>query len=427
MRKTVKIIALATALLMLLSTLVSCGAKPMIEYGDKTLSVNVYEFLLTRMKGTLGYYGYDVESDSFWNTIVDMQGTTYDDYFRETIKDQAINYVVADKLFDEEGLTLSDEEIARVDKILAGYVEKAGSKSSLNAILKEYGVNYDILREVYILEAKMQALKAHLYGKEGEKIESGDKEKFFNESYVAFKQIFLATYEYVIDEDRFGDQVYYTDEKHKAIAYDTVNGKTKNDEFGKPIKDVLGNPEYFTEDGKIAYDRVNGVLGYVLTESGDPATVAISDEKKSELYKKAKEYRSACNGDAALFEEYIKLYDESEGGGVIYLNCSTGYYSAQNASAAYFDEISSVLKTLEAGECEIYESKYGYHVLCKYENEAGAYDKKENEDIFGSFYDDLIAYLFDGLCVSRSGDVVINEEVFDGAPSMKDVASNSMY
>lgn len=427
MKKTVRIISLFLCFIMLVSSFASCDAKPMIEYEDKTLSVNVYEFLLTRMKGTLGYYGYDVESENFWNTVIDMNGTTYNDYFCQTIKEQAINYVVAEKLFDEEGLTLSDEEIARVDKILDGYVEKAGSKTSLNATLKEYGVNYDILREVYILEAKMESLKDHLYGKNGEKIEKGDKENFLSENYVAFRQIFLATYEYVIDEDRFGDQVYYTDSKHKAIAYDTVNGKTKDDEFGKPIKDVLGNPEYFTEDGKIAYDKENGVLGYLMTESGDPATVAVSAEKKSELYKKAQEYTSACSGNVALFEEYIELYDESESDGVIYLNSSAGYYATQNDSAAYFDDISNTLKGINAGECAIYESNYGYHVLCRYENEAGAYDNEEYKDVFGSFYDDMISRLFDDLCMQRAGEVTVDESVFDGAPTMKDVAANVTY
>ena len=428
MKNTVKIIAILSCFLVLLSSLASCGAKTMIKYEDKTLSVNVYEFLLSRMKGTLGYYGYEVQSEGFWNTVVDMDGTTYDDYFRETIKDQAVNYVVAEKLFEEYGLALTEEHEARIDSILENYVKNAGSVSKLNAELKEYGVNYDILREIYILEAKMQLLKEHLYGVGGEKIGVADREKYFNESYVAFRQIFIATYEYIIDEDRFGDQVYYTDESHKAIAYDTVNGHTVNDEFGKPIKDVLGNPEYFTEDEKhIAYDKENGVLGYLYTESGEPAVQDLTDEEKAELYNKAQGYVYECNGNVALFEEYVGLYDESEGDGVIYLNSSAGYYATQNQSAAYFDEIANVLEGLKPGEVSLYKSSYGYHVLCKYENESGAYDKAENKDVFGGFYDDLITKLFDDLCQSRAGEVEIDESVFEDAPTMKEVGINVKY
>ena len=427
MKKTVKIIALSLCLIMLLSFFASCGAKELMTYEDKTLSVNVYEFLLSRMKGTLDYYGYDVDSESFWKTVAYMDGTTYDEYFCNTIKEQAINYIVADKLFDELGLTLSAKEEARVDEILAAYVKKAGNETKLNAELKEFGVNYDILREVYILEAKIEALKTHLFGKNGEKIAVADKDAYYRENYVAFRQILLATYEYVIDEDRFGDQVYYTDEEHSAIAYDKVNGKTKNDEFGKPIKDVLGNPEYFTEDGKIAYDKETGVLGYVMADKDNPAVVELSDEKKAELYTKAQQYTFDCNENAEKFDEYAKLYNESEGDGVIYLNCSAGYYASQNSAAAYFDEIAKVLLSLKPGECALYKSGYGYHVLMRCESEAGAYDKEENKDAFSNFYADLIARLFEKICAERASSVVIDEAVFEGAPTMKDVGSNAKY
>lgn len=431
MKRTVKIIAILSCFFVLLSALASCGARTMIKYEDKTLSVNVYEFLLSRMKGTLGYYGYEVENESFWNTVVDMQGTTYDDYFRETIKEQAVNYVVAEKLFEEYGLALTEEHEARIDSILENYVKNAGSVKELNAELKGYGVNYEMLREIYLLEAKMQLLKEHLYGVGGEKISDTDKESYFNESYVAFRQIFIATYEYVIDEDRFGDQVYYTDESHKAIAYDTEKGHTETDEFGNVILDVLKNPEYIyiDEDGKkhVAYDKENGVLGYLYTESGERTVKDLSDEEKAELYDKAQGYVYECNGNVALFEEYIGLYDESESGGVIYLNSSAGYYATQNQSAAYFDEIANVLEGLKAGEVELYKSSYGYHVLCRYENESGAYDKAENKDVFTGFYDDLITKLFDDLCRSRADEVEIDESVFEDAPSMKEVGINVKY
>ena len=428
MKKFIKTVALALCLIMLICAFSACAeAEPLMTYGEKTISVNVYQFLLSRMKGTLYYYGYDVGNEAFWKTVVDMNGTTYDQYFCNIIKEQTVMYLVADVMFDEQGLSLSAEQEAKIDEIMARHLKNAGSENALNEELMQYGVNSEILREIYILEAKIQVLKEHLYGKNGEKIDVTEKEEYFNENYVGFRQIFLATYEYVIDEDRFGDQVYYTDDKHTAIAYDTVNGKTKTDEFGKPIKDVLGNPEYFTEDGKIAYDKENGVLGYLLTESGDPAVVALSKEKKAELYGKAQQYLMDCNGDYALFEEYIALYDESESNGIIYLNSESGYYATQNSDAAYFDEITNTLAELDYGECAIYESSYGYHVLCKYENEAGAYDDKKNEDAFGSFYDDLISRLFEELCLERRGEVKIDEEVFAGALTMQEIGINIKY
>lgn len=428
MKKSVKILSLLLCLVLCASALFACRAKPMIEYGDKTISVNVYEFLLSRMKGTLKYYGYEVDKESFWKTVVSLEdGTTYDDYFCEIIMQQTVHYLIADKLFDDKGLKLSAEDEKKIDDILAAHVERAGSKSELNAELKEFGVNYEILREIYLLEAKIELLKEHLYGAEGEKIEDDVKEEYFNTNYVAFKQIFLATYDYVTDLDRFGDVVYYTDEKHTAIAYDKENGKTVTNEFGKIVEDVLGDPEYITDDGKIAYDKKNGVIGYVTNKDGDKIIEELSAEKKAEIFENAKKYASDCNKNTALFEEYVTKYDESEGGSLIYLLSSDGYYAAQNDAVAYFDDMAEMLSGLDTGECEVFKSDYGYHVLCRYENEPGAYDEKDNEDMFADFYDSLISRLFETLCAGYEDDVTVDEKVFEKAPTMSEVGSNTLY
>lgn len=428
MKKYVKILCLMLCFLLCAPIFSSCAAKPMIEYGDKSISVNVYEFLLSRMKGTLAYYGYEVDKSSFWKTVIDLEeGTTYNDYFCATILRQTTYYVIADALFDKNELTLSAQDEKKVDDLLAAYVKKAGSKSKLNAELKEFGVNYDILREIYVLEAKIELLKDHLYGKDGEKIDGAVKEEYFTENYVAFKQIFLATYDYVTDEDRFGDVVYYTNDKHEAIAYDKENGETQTDEFGKVIKDVLGDPEYFTEDGKIAYDKKNGVIGYVTNDDGDKVITDVSDEKKGKIYDDAKKYAEECNGNTALFEEYMSKYGESESDSLVYLYASDGYYAAQNDSVAYFDDMAELLLTLDVGESAVFKSDYGYHVLCRYENVDGAYDEKEYEDMFADFYDSLISRLFDSLCAQYEDDVTVDDSVFDGAPTMAEVGSNTLY
>lgn len=427
MKKIIKYVSLFLCLILCMSAIASCSAQTLMSYEDKTISVNMYEFLLSRMKGTLSYYGYDVNSESFWMTVISSDGTTWEDYFKETVRKQALNYIVADKLFDTNGLKLTDAQIKIIDDKLNGYVKKAGSKTLFNEELKQYGANYDILREVYIIEAKIQVLKEHLYGKNGEKITHETKEQYFNDNYVAFKQIFLATYDYIIDTDRFGDTVYYTDNKYTAIAYDKKNGVTKTDEFGKEVKDVLGNTEYYTADGKIAYDKTNGVIGYLTNSDGDKVIESVSSEKKSEIYNNAKKYAVQCNGKPELFEEYIKLYGEGESDNIIYLYASEGYYAAQNDAVAYFDDMAEKLKDLDAGECVVFESSYGYHVLSRYDNEDGAYDLEENEEFFESFYEELIALLMDEMCATYHDEVEIDEELLADVPKMYEIGSNILY
>ena len=428
MKRTLKTLGLCLILCLLLPTLAACGeGKAIVSIEDKSLSANVYEFMLSRMKGTLGYYGYDIENESFWKTIVSSDGVTYDDYFCATILSEATNYVIADYLFDKEGLTLSDGDIKAVDELLAAYVKRAGSKTALNAELKKYGVNYNMLRDIYILESKIAALKAHIFGEKGEKISSETKDKYLNDNYVCFKQIFLATYYYVTDLDRFGDTVYYTDEEHTAIAYDKANGVTRLDEFGKESRDKLGGVEYYTEDGKIAYDKVNGVVGYVKDKNGDHVIEYYSDEEQGKIYDKAKEYAETCDSDVATFEEYLSLYGEGESDGRIYLVRSAGYYAAQNDAVAYFDDMAEQLSKMKVGECAVFESDYGYHVLARYENQSGAYDEEENKDVFASFYEDMVSYLFEQTCEEYKPQVVIDPEVVDDSPRMRDVSANVLY
>jgi hypothetical protein len=430
MKKTVKIITFILAVIVTLTAAVSCSSygENVMTVADKGISVNTYQLLLSRMKGTLATYGYDVENERFWRTVISSDGTTYNDYFTASIVEQASRYVIADYLFDRNGLVLTKDRIAIVDKLMDAYVKKAGSKNALNAKLKDFGANYDVLRELLLLETKIDMLKDHLYGEKGEKIETEVKELYLKDNYVAFGQILLTTYDYIIDTDEFGDQVYYTDEKHTAIAYDTVNGVTKLDEFGKPEKDILGNPAYFTEDGKIAYDKKNGVLGYATDEKGNKKIKKKSAEEIAEIEKKVETYMKATDGKIDAFIEHADIYGEGESDGEItYLFSSTDYYASINEELSYLDKITEKLEKMETGEVSVVQSDKGFHIICKYDLESGAYDDKALENDFSDFYVNLIALLFDEECKIYESSVVVNEEVLNNAPTIAEIGTNTLY
>ena len=430
MKKTVKLISLLLCVCLLAVFVASCSSygESVLTLADKSVSVNTYELLLSRMKGTLYTYGYDVNNEKFWKTIRSADGATYDDYFTASILEQACRYVIAEYLFDRNGLVLTKERIALVDEIMEKYVKLAGSKNALNSRLKEYGANYDTLRDLLLLETKIDMLKDHLYGENGEKIDKSVREKYLKDNYVAFGQIFVATYDYIIDTDDFGDQVYYTDEKHTAIAYDKVNGKTKLDEYGKPVKDILGNPAYFTEDGKVAYDKVNGILGYALNDDGSKKIKNKSAAEIKEIEKKVQDYLKACNGNIDAFLEYAELYGEGDSDGeAMYLFSSKDYYAAMSESLAYLDDIAEKVENLGNEEVGYVRSDFGFHLVCKYEYEEGAYDNKKYESEFADFYVNLIAQLFDEECKKYESQVVVNEDRVESAPTIADVGVNIQY
>ncbi len=432
MKKIIKLTALLLCLCLITAIFVSCASKgePLITLEDKVLTVNQYQLLLSRMKGTLARQGGNVESESFWRTVISADGTTYEEYFTDAILEEARRYVIAAYLFDQNGLQLDGETENRIDTLMDKLAENAGSKSALNGILKEYGVNMEMLRELYVMEAKVGQLKDHLYGENGSKIPQETKEVYLAEHYVAFGQIFLATYYYQTDVDEFGDTVYYTDDKHTAVAYDKANGETVTNEFGKTVTDLFGDPVYYNDLGRVAYDKENGVVGYVTDQDGDKIPVKYDDAAVAELYKKAYAYKDACNRDIDLFREFALYYDESDSEAVAahhYLYSGAGYYSAQGSGFAYLDKIAETLKELDAGECAVVQSNFGYHIVCKYEFEDSAWALESQKEVFSDFFSSLCNELFAAECAKLEGRVVVDSDALGEAPRISEVPANTLY
>ncbi len=435
MKRILKLISLFLTICLISSALAACGkTETMMTLGDKRISVNVYEFLLSRMKGTLGYYGYDITSDEFWRIVISSDGKTYNDYFCEEVRRETAYYLIADKLFDDYGLALTKEQKKAIDDLMSSHEKQAGSRAALNEKLKAFGVNYDMLREIYTTESKIATLRSHLYGDEAQKVDDKTKQDYLDQNYVCFDQIFIVAYYYLTDLDRFDDTVYYTDEEHTAIAYDKVNGKTQTDETGKTATDIFGDIEYYTADGKIAYDKQNGVVGYVYEkdENGKYTENRVIEyydaEKKGQLYNTAVEYASVCNGDAQKFEEYRGEHGNSDTADTVYLFASAGYYASLNSDAAYFDDIAEQLCKMKTNECRVVTSSYGYHVIFKRDNAKGAYNDKEmQKTYFADFASNLIEYLWSSLCEQYMKDVKIDQKVADKAPDMQEVNANVTY
>ena len=83
--KIKKLVAFLLALVMLLSVLVGCAAKghALIKLEKETITVNMLYLYLSRLKGylsTANAYGLSAENDSFWDTLMSTDGTTYDAY-----------------------------------------------------------------------------------------------------------------------------------------------------------------------------------------------------------------------------------------------------------------------------------------------------------------------------------------------------------
>ena len=185
-------LCIVLTLTMLVSMLTGCSnqGKPLLTLGEQSISVNLFKLYLSRMKGTLCstvYFGESAKTDGFWDTWIDIYDKkTLNTYYTEEVLDSAKTYLAAIAAFDELGLELPKSYIDEIDATLDEMVENEanGSKSAFNSILSHYGVNYDILREAYIIDAKIAHLRDELFGKNGSKVGANLIDDYYKENYA---------------------------------------------------------------------------------------------------------------------------------------------------------------------------------------------------------------------------------------------------
>ncbi len=415
-RATVALLLIALILAFTTSCSTNRQAVMKSESGSgNMISLAMYSLMTSLTKGSLAYYvrsNYgDYNSVKFWEAVIDGETQmTYEEYYTYVVQNKAKYNLAALELFDELGLSLTKSELAEIDEEMADFVKEDGdgSKNVLNELLSNYGFNYDTLREYKIMNAKINKVCDTLYGG-GDKIADNVKQEYFENHYIAFKQIMLPTYRYVYVTDSNGDDIYYrvdsdgnavyyeaaNGEKYPRIAYDTkngirleVNGSYNKDSNGDEIYyRVNGNGEieYVTDaNGKelprVAYDTVSGKRSHVYLSGGTEKTEKISDTELNELKDTVELIRGLVKvGDYDGFDDLIGLYDrsyaaEQEGSAttmtyldkdLVYANFSTG--------GVFIDEYIELVTVLAPGEFTVYKSDYGYHIIMRYELESGAF------------------------------------------------------
>ncbi|MBO4212941.1 MAG: hypothetical protein J5894_02385, partial [Clostridia bacterium] len=418
-----KITAIGLSLLLIFCSLSACGNKQETGMSDErgnVITLGEYSLMGSLMKGNMAYYirtNYgDYNSSDFWATIVDAETQiTYKDYYTVVLEEKAKAYLAALSIYSELGLELPSATLEAIDEDMQYYVNEDGngSKKSLNAILAEYGTDYDSLRNYKIMNAKISQLKDEIYGKSASKVAANVKQEYLEKNYVAFKQILIPTYGYAYDTDENGDEIYYRmkedgsdflyyersdAELYPRIAYDKKNGTRRFLDENEVEKDDNFDDVYYTDwtYTKIAYDTENGARAPIYDESGNQMFTDYSPEKKAEQKLIADSVLELVNNAAsteeieALIEEYDGNYNEDSKGYMFYLATNVTYSSFMSGGELS-DEIRDVAAGLEVGKAAIFTSDNGYHVVIRYEVETGAYGIN---DYSGWFVDDNGNYDF---------------------------------
>ena len=439
MKSLKRIITLCLVCTMLACCFAGCAkksGKPLLTLDDSEISVNLFELYLSRMKGTLcsaDYFGSSAKKDEFWDTIVDAYDkTTYNTMYTDMVMDTAKSYIAALALFEEKELTLPDSHIEEIDSELEALIENVagGSKTTLNSILSEYGANYDVLRESYIIEAKIAYLREYLFGANGSKVSAELVEQYYQETYACFKQVFFYTYEYVYETDENGDNIYYTE--NGRVSYDTTKTQ-KKDADGNDVYDKNGDRVYVytDENGKerIAYKIKDAEREILIDSNGDPITKDYDGDKEKLIIEKATSiFEQVKEGDTINFDMLVKNNTEDES----YEKYPDGYYITED-SYYPLPEVQKAVFEMKVGECKMVRSDNGLHVIMRYEPKEAAYTLEEYEDLFIAkstgtyiFMGDLVSKLMTDYVASYKERVVIDEALLEGV-DIKSAGINYHY
>lgn len=438
------ILALLLAIAGILTTTTGCSTsanvgKPLLTLEGQTVSENMVQLLMARVKGNLQMSGYTVSKDSFWEQIVELDGTRYDEYAKSLVLATAKEYLAAAVMFEEKGLTLSQSKLDEIDDEIDEMIEAAGSKAKLNETLADYGANVDVLRALYVLEAKAAALKLSLYGTDGALISENVKQQYLEKEAIAFRRLLIRSCGYVYEKDDNGDEIYYLDNndgKTNTIAYDTENGHTRQNKNGEIVKDDNGDEIYYTDTGRIAYDTENGKRAFENDENGDPKIEDYSDEILAAHKAEATELLTRLDGAGAadfeaLLVEYASKGDEySSDSDLCFL------YKSDNGTQEMSD-IADVLQwrtsatggqeDVQPGDIVSIETENGIYILMRYDVPSDAASSSTYSAWFTELADRVSLWLFAQECAPYIERIELDAALYAALPKMKEIGVNTRY
>ena len=318
------------------------------KIGDFVVEKNFYTYWLARYKAVLMYTYSDIrDTDEYWDS---EQGDSTTNEIMTSYADSTVkNYIASLYLFNKFALDLGSSKLATVEQQLSEILEDGydGNVSSLNAEAYQYGINYDMLRQIYIAEAKTEAVYSYLTTQllKG-KLTDELRESYLLDNYAHTTHIFIGTeYSYNIDDE-----------------------------------------------GNIIYD------------SNGNYTTSLTDAQKKEKQDIIAQI-DALELNAVNFSDYQSKFNEDPS----LKNYKNGYYVSTNNNydAAY---VTTAL-TMMAVEVKKVEGNQGVYYILKQEMPQKAYYDTANSDFFDKYDNHILDYLYWQYMDEIYSQIDVNEEV----------------
>ncbi|MBQ4574376.1 MAG: hypothetical protein IJA85_04185 [Clostridia bacterium] len=348
-----KISTLILALLLVLFSFAGCsgkGGRAVMEYGDYAITEEMYAYWMVSMKSYfLEYYADAEDTDEFWSSTLD-DGSTMEEYVTEIVNNNVRNYLIAQSLFDEYGITLTQTALDDINLQVSDMIDYYGSRAEANAAFGTYGINLDILEQIVTAEKKLECVYDFLYGDTIgiEKPTDEELDTYYKANYMRIKYIYINL------TDRF----------------------------------------VFDENGNITYD-----------EKGYYKTTPLTEEEIAEKRTKVENALSRANAGEnfdALVEEFTEV-DMS-----LYPN---GLYISNNDIGNYGYEVISAVMDMQTDEIRLVEDAYDAYIILKCPLVDGAYNSETDSGQFEALSEYTILEKYDKKFDELAASVVFHKDV----------------
>lgn len=358
MKKALKRLMSLILVSVLLLSFVSCNSNKdyfyknnsseyIYKYGDYVIDKNFYTYWLSRYKADVLYSFSDFkDTEEYWQTSMGDQ--TIDDVYTGFADDTVKRHLMSMYLFSYYGLTLDDKYIQSVDTQLTEILNDRydGNVALFNEEAREYGLNYNMVREIYIAEMKTAIVYQYLLETElKSKLTDEAKEQYLSENYAHTTHIFVSTeYSYNIDKD-----------------------------------------------------------GNIIYNSNGSYTEKLTEEQKKEKQQKIAEI-DALTLTSENFAEYQKKYNED----ITIDKYEDGYYVY--ADMDYDPKYISAALSMDEGEVRKVEGTNGTYYILKQPMKESAYKNEKNSDFFADFEENAYDYLYWTYMEEQFEKIATNEE-----------------
>ena len=223
MKKTIcRTLCLLFLVILLIPTISACGKdRAIYELGDYKITEKEYNYLMGMFKKkVLVTFDSSLTDESL--SLELSQGVTLGKYmearYRDGFEQSLMSLLYSQSLFDELGLSLTDEELNQINATAAAIVAYYGNYSvkEFNKIAKQYGFDDEAMRSVYEMQYKENKVREYLLGANDSKITNADRESYYRSAYLRYQTLIVNTL-YKLHTDSSGEVKFVLlDEYEKA-------------------------------------------------------------------------------------------------------------------------------------------------------------------------------------------------------------------